>query len=265
MDKDWLELWRNLVTANSNVTSVELIKRYKAHTRKRSERPDPLLNEVSKNTTAESTVIDIGAGSGRWSIPLARIAASVTAVEPSEDMRQTLVENSASAGLNNIMVVPQSWEKTEIEPHDIVVCAHAMYSSPDLEFFVRKMESACRHACYLAIRLPPADGIIGELHYAVYGSRHDSPNAVIANNALYSMGIYANILIENEIYSWVNESLEEAFLRAKRHLHLESSDAYDILIKNTLSRRLVISDNRYFWPDGMRSALLWWNPASKIN
>jgi hypothetical protein len=110
------------------------------------------------------------------------------------------------------------------------------------------------------LRLPPHDGITGELSLSIYGERHDSPNAIIAYNALYSMGIYANVLVEDGIYHWINSTFEEAFARAKRHLRLESSAAHDELIRDTLIRRLTYKDNSYIWPDGMRSALLWWSP-----
>ena len=92
------------------------------------------------------------------------------------------------------------------------------------------MNSCARRACYLAMRLPPADGIIGRLSLAVYGRVHDSPNALIAYNALYDMSIYANVLVEAEFYPWVNNTFEEAFTRAKRHLHLEECAEHDELI-----------------------------------
>ena len=107
------------------------------------------------------------------------------------------------------------------------------------------------------------NGVIGELTNTIYGRVYDSANAIIAYNALYSLGIYANVLVENEVYPWTNSTLEEAFLRAKRHLHLETNSTYDMLIQDTLRKRLVLLNNSYIWPDGMRSALLWWNPSSK--
>ena len=110
------------------------------------------------------------------------------------------------------------------------------------------------------MRLPPHDGVIGELSRHIYGHSHDSPNAVIACNALYSMGIYVNVVVEEGIHRWTDSTLEEAFTRAKRHLRLESSIDHDELIRSTLARRLKYDNNRYIWPDGMRAALFWWNP-----
>ncbi len=261
-DTNWLELWRELVRTNDEPKPEKLLKRYAAHTQKKKERPDPLLDFVLKNLDSQDTAIDIGAGSGRWTIPLAKTIKTVTAIDPTNAMADILRENLKDSNITNVEIVPATWEEASVAPHDITVCAHAMYSSADLENFVRKMEQNTRKYCYLAIRLPPADGILGELTLKITGCRHDSPDALIAYNALYSMGIYANVMVETGIVNWVNETLDEAFIRAKRHLHLENSDAYDKLIHVTLEKRLKYVEGSYIWPDGMRSALLWWSPIT---
>ncbi len=262
---DWLDLWRELVTRNSRTgTKSRMVERYKTHARKRAERPDPLLEFILGETVAGETVIDIGPGNGRWTIPLAKKAGHVTAVEPTSAMADMLREKVDSAGLGNVEILPQTWEEAVPAIHDVVLCAHGMYGSPDLAAFVRKMESLARRRCYLAHRLPPADGIMAELSLAVRGCRHDSPDALVAYNALYTLGIYANVLIEEGMAHWVNETLEEAFQRARKHLRLAPSETVsDELISATLARRLKLADGVYTWPDGMRSALLWWNPQRK--
>lgn len=261
METDWLKLWRELILAGSPAPNSELVSRYKAHASRRNERPDQLLDFVLKRIDGETTVLDIGAGNGRWTIPLAKIAKTITAVEPSNAMLDILHKNIAAAKLNNIQITQSSWEDAIVKPHDITVCAHAMYSSPDLASFVRKIERYTTRTCYLAIRLPPSDGIIGELSLSIYGHHHDSPNAIIAYNALYSIGIYANVLVESDIYRWADNTFEEAFARAKRHLRLQSSITYNTLIRDTLAKRLSLLNNSYVWPNGMHSALLWWSPS----
>lgn len=260
---DWLELWRELVTATSQPASPKQSSEYQTHFRRKiRERPDPLLDFILQDIDSQSAALDVGAGSGRWTIPVARVAKGVTAVEPSRAMVSMLSENIAAAELNNIQILQASWEDAIVEPHEIVVCGHAIYFSPDFATFAHKIEKHATKRCYLAVRLPPHDGIIGELSLRIRGNRHDSPNAIIAYNALYSMGIYANVVVEDDIHHWIDPTPEEAFVRAKRHLRLESTNSYDELIRNTLGRRLAYVDKSYVWPDGMRSALLWWSPSA---
>ncbi len=264
MERNWLDLWRELVITTSHPRDSKLVSKYETHARRREERLDPLLDFILENINSETTIIDIGAGSGRWTIPLSKIARSVTAIEPSAAMVNMLQGNLVSARVSNVEIIQSSWEEAVVQPHDIIVCAHAMYASSDLEVFVRKVEQYARKRCYLAIRLPSADGIIGELSLSIYGHRHDSPNAIVAYNALYAMGIYANVLVESNNSQWTDTTLEQAFDRAKRHLHLGSSTTYDNLMRETLARRLSLLNNTYLWPDGMRSALLWWSPPAII-
>ncbi|OPY76133.1 MAG: 16S ribosomal RNA methyltransferase KsgA/Dim1 family protein [Syntrophorhabdus sp. PtaU1.Bin153] len=263
---NWLELWHSLVTRSSHPKAQKaerLIKRYTTHAQKRTERQDPLLDFILREIDITDTVVEIGSGTGRWTIPLAKTVKSVTAIEPTSGMADMLRENIRNAGLTNIDILSQTWQDASPQIYDNVICAHGMYGTPDLAMFVRKMERFSRKSCYMAMRMPPADGILGELSLEIYGCRHDSPDAVIAYNALYTMGIYSNVLVENDIVNWVNTTLEDAFHRAKKHLHLEASGAYDELIYSTLNRRLSFSDGVYSWPDGMRSALLWWYPRRK--
>jgi FkbM family methyltransferase len=256
---DWLALWRELTLANLHSPDSRPIKRYKTHAAQKRQRPDPLLDYVLQSIDRSMTVLDIGAGNGRWAVPLAKVAKTVTAIDPDAEMLEFLRDNLKTTG-TNIEIQRSTWEAAAVEVHDIAVCAHAMYSSPDLAFFVHKMEQHARKTCYLAVRLPPVDGIISELTRRIYDRPFDSANAVIAYNALYSLGIYANLLVEEEIYHWTNNTLEEAFERAKRHLHLEPGSAYDQMILDTLRKQLVPVEHGYLWPDGMRSALLWWHP-----
>lgn len=258
-ETDWLALWRELILAQPHTAQSELVNRYKTHAFLRRTRPDPLLDFILQSLDDTATVIDIGAGNGRWTVPVATKAKMVTAIEPDLEMVELLRDIIRTAP-GNIDIKQSSWEEAEVEPHDVVLCAHAMYSVPDLAAFVLKMEQLAKKVCYMAIRLPPADGVIGELMRVIYGYTYDSPNAIIAYNALYSMGICASIRVEEGIKHWVNDSLEEAFGRAKRHLRLQADSRYDGLISDTLRSRLTLSNDGYVWPDGMRSALLWWNP-----
>jgi hypothetical protein len=174
-------------------------------------------------------------------------------------MLSELCRRSIDATVTNIEMVHGAWETADVEIHDLAVCAHAMYSNPDFASFINKMASHTRKKCYLAIRLPAYDGVVGELSLQVYGQRHDSPNAIIAYNALYSLGICANLLVEDSVHHWVDDTLEAAFTRAKRHLRLQSVYCHDELIRSTLKRRLKRQGDLFIWPDGMRSVLLWWD------
>jgi SAM-dependent methyltransferase len=261
METDWIDLWNQVAAAALHTPERQKLNRGKKHFRRDSPvRPDPLLDFVLEKLTGEQSFLDIGAGNGRWTIPAAKIARNVTAIEPSRSMLEMLHENIAKAGLNNVRIIQGRWEETDIERHDIVSCTHAIYETKDFAAFIRKMEGHARERCYLVLRLPPYDGITGELFRKIHGHPYDSPNAHLAYNALYSMGIYPNILVEEDMHNWRDDTFDEAFSRAKRHLNVGVTDEYDDVIRETLTQRLTLHDGVYMWPDGMRAVLFWWHP-----
>ena len=68
-------------------------------------------------------------------------------------------------------------------------------------------------------------------------------------------------MMEPFLRCWTDDSLDDALNRARRHLRLGDSTAHDDVIWETLARRLTLRDGQYYWPDGMRSAMMWWKPS----
>ena len=59
---------------------------------------------------ADKDVLDVGAGSGMYTLRLAQEAAQVTAVDISDEMLRLLQEDAAAHGLANIRTVRSDWE-----------------------------------------------------------------------------------------------------------------------------------------------------------
>ena len=269
-EPDWQQSWREL-TERARRPEEDAPERRARHAarfdsavkRKSRERPDTLLDFVLSKLKPEYTVLDIGAGTGHFAVPFARIVRSVTAVEPSSDMADRLRNNASAEGLANIRLLGANWEEAEVDPHDVAFCSHAMYASPDFAAFVRKMEASARESCFLAMRMPAHDGLMRELSNRIYGSPYDSPNFWVGFHALYDLGIYPDVVMEPMVRGWADDSIDEALGRARRHLSL-ADGRHDDMIREALVRRLRLQDGRYHWPDGMRSALLWWRTSSRI-
>ncbi|MFA5028658.1 MAG: methyltransferase domain-containing protein [Candidatus Methylomirabilota bacterium] len=262
---DWERLWRALASRDlmGDVQGEqEMVERWRRMARRldagEGARPDPLLEFLLRRLDGSMTVLDIGAGIGRWTLPLARAVRQVTAVEPLSGMCEILRERAAAQEIGNLALVEAPWMEAAVPAHDAAIAAHATYTTPDLLGFVRKMEASARRLCALALRMPAHDGIIGELSLRLHGVWHDSPNFIVAYNLLLAAGYAPNVLIEpRSSRRWIDPTLDEALVRARRHLHLPD-DRHDPAIRETLSRRLEPVEGGFRWPDGMRSALVWW-------
>ena len=88
-----------------------------------------------------------------------------------------------------------------------------------------------------------------------------SVNFIVGYNALLQAGIMAHVIMEEKKRFWHNETLEKALSRVKRHLHLKT-DNYNGMIMETLKKHLVLRKGEYWWPDWMRSALIWWRSGT---
>ena len=72
-------------------------------TKERSERTDRQV--ISLRLDPDCTVLDVGAGTGRLSVPIAKIVKQVTAVDQSRGMLNYLEENMAEEGLSNLSLI----------------------------------------------------------------------------------------------------------------------------------------------------------------
>ncbi|MCL5958460.1 MAG: class I SAM-dependent methyltransferase [Chloroflexi bacterium] len=270
---NWAALWRELVEKSiarrqargrrEVDPSLAKARGFDVIAGERMAERDPAMELVASRLGHDMTVLDIGAGTGRWSLYLARRVRTVTALDPSQAMLDALRENLAAQGVNNVNVVAGAWPETEVEPHDVTLCSHAMYFYPDFPRFVQRMVEVTRCSCYLVMRLPPPDGVMGEIARRLWGHPHDSANFIVGYNILLDMGIYPNVQIEWPWKKhWTSATLDEALTNVKDRFGLIDADEHDTFLRQVLEDRLVYQDGQYVWPDGMRSALVYWNVAT---
>lgn len=269
---DWALLWRQIVQTHEAGRAqepeaqgdmwVKKARWFNENVKKRWDKPDSSRSFIIDYLQAhpESTVLDIGAGTGAWACKLAPYARKVTALEPSPSMIAVMEENIRERGIENVEIVPKAWPEAEVKDHDISLCSHAMYGCADIEAFFRRMDAVTRRCCILLMRVPTPDGLMAEIARHIWGQPHDSPNFHIGYNALLQMGIYPNVRMEDRGLwePWTNNSLDEAVQEVKRKLGVGDSSRYDIYLHDLLGRNLTQQDGKYVWPRGVRSALVYW-------
>lgn len=274
---NWSTLWRELVERRAAIRSRAhegpgedqrdawrgRARQFQARGRERWQRPDSSRTFILSRCDAQSTLLDIGAGTGAWASLLAPHLRHVTAVEPSPAMIEVLREHLQAAEIANVSVVQGTWPDVQVTPHDLSLCAHAMYMARDLPGFVRAMVAATRRTCFLLMRTPVLDSVMAQAAQRVWGQPHDSPNAIIAYNALLEMGIYANILMEDTPLwgSWRHASLEAALVDLKERLGLVGPSEHDGYLMKLLRAHLREEGGGWVWPPSVRSALVYWDVA----
>jgi len=95
--------------------------------------PGDLLPFILKELENQSTVLDIGSGTGFFSIPLAGAGHHVTAVEPSAEMINIMKKNLSDENLSLIKIFPAAWEHWKGAAHDAAICVHSLYPMHDIK------------------------------------------------------------------------------------------------------------------------------------
>lgn len=130
--------------------------------------PSPTTGIVQRLAGGGGSVLDIGAGTGRASIPLARLGHHVTAVEKSGAMAAALREESA--GLEGYRVIEDAWPLAyDPGSFDVVLAAHVVYDVSAIETFIQAMHAHARRGVVLELTESHPWTPLGSYYRALHG------------------------------------------------------------------------------------------------
>jgi len=155
---------------------------------------DIAVDQLRAGVLPTDVVADIGAGTGRHAVPMARHCREVVAVEPSPSMRARLQARVDEDGAR-VTVIAESWP-CEMPPVDLVYSSHVLYVVADPVAFLEHMTRSARRTCKLLLGLrAPADRL-APLWREVHGvARSPRPAALEALALLHQLGYAANLRI----------------------------------------------------------------------
>jgi hypothetical protein len=158
-----LQAWRHRVSANREQAErlregtpprdfyAAVASDFRADPRRSDE---PALDLLRALVQPGETWIDIGAGGGRYALPLALLAKTVVAVEPSDGMRNVLQQGMAEHGISNIQIVPARWPMEAAPTADVALIAHIGYDIEEIGPFLDAVEAAARRLCVAVLVTP---------------------------------------------------------------------------------------------------------------
>ncbi|HET7678282.1 MAG TPA: NTP transferase domain-containing protein [Candidatus Limnocylindrales bacterium] len=130
---------------------------------------EPLLDTLRALVRPDEVVLDVGAGAGRYALPLALHTRRVIAVEPSAGMLAELRQGMTDHGIDNVEVVQASWPMDHPPVADVALIAHVGYDIAAIGPFLDALEAAARRLCLaLLMERPPPSGA-DPLWAAVHG------------------------------------------------------------------------------------------------
>lgn len=221
-------------------------------------RASPIVQEVVRWAPAGGRVLDIGAGVGRFTVPLAESGFYVEAFEPSEAMRvhlrQALADNQVQ---DRVVVRPLPWPETVPEPADVALAAYVVQFADDPIAFVRAMERAATRRVVLALHVDPLFGYLSEVWKQF---RTDEPPPGMAGfSDLYPVLLAHGIVADVQVFTRTHGPRyqdPEAFCK----MLAERLEVQDETRMETLRRVVHRRFGAWMSPAHTRAAVISWSP-----
>ncbi|MGH9279475.1 MAG: class I SAM-dependent methyltransferase [Acidimicrobiales bacterium] len=227
---------------------------------------DPMLPRLRRAAGAASrraTVLDVGAGPGRFSLAIADRAERVVAVDPSSKMLAILRRRAREAGIANVKTVTGTWMDAAVEPADVVLCSHVLPLIADAVPFVTKLDAMARRRVLLYVGAFSADAVLDPF----WRYFHDTPRRpgatwVDAVRLLEDMGIRPDIEVvevrNRNRYATVADAVENY----RDQLALPKTAAVDRDLHRLIEPWLQRRDGQLSAPfRSQPAAILSWSPA----
>lgn len=211
-------------------------------------RSDEILDRLRELSSPETTWLDVGAGGGRYALPLALVNKAVIAVEPSAGMRGVLAEQAQQHGITNLEIRDYRWpEGADQVNADISLNAHVGYDIRDINGFISGLERASNESCIaLLMDRSPSGGFI-RLWEKVHGfKRQHLPAMSEFVHLLLARGATPAIeLFPRRFRAWEEHDLRES---ARRRLWLVEGSEKDQKLQRLIDEELAAGLDDYQQP-----------------
>jgi molybdenum cofactor cytidylyltransferase len=214
---------------------------------------DQVLDALLALARPDDTWLDIGAGAGRYALPLAVHVREVIALDPSPSMLAGLRELMSEFGIANVRPVEGRWPPDAalaalLGPTplaDVALMAHVGYDIEEIEPFVDAMERATRRLCVAVFMERQPSSVADRFWPPVHGEDRVSLPALGEFVALLrAEGRVPSVtMLEREPRRFESAVELEGFLR--RQLWVAEGSPKDARFREALAREIDDRDGRF--------------------
>ena len=227
-------------------------------------RDDATVDALRAIVEPDETVLDIGAGGGRYALPLALHAREVVAVEPSDGMVEVLEEGMREHGIENVRIVRERWPSASPPEADVALIAHVGYDVEEIGPFLDGMEAAARRRC-VAVLLDRAPAARADHFWpAIHGVERvalpglpEFLTLLLARGRLFEVSLRK---VPPAAYDEPDDILR--FLR--QQLWIEEGSVEEAKVREIVADRLTERDGRFSlnWTPGTVGIVSWAPPGA---
>ncbi|MDP9023057.1 MAG: class I SAM-dependent methyltransferase [Actinomycetota bacterium] len=206
---------------------------------------DPFLRRVRRRCGRRTTVVDVGAGTGRFALALAPVVGRVIAVDQSPRMLELLRGEADRRGLSNVETCHGRWEDVTGIVGDVVVCSYVLPVVTDVAAFIDKLDAAARRRVFVYLSGASADLVHDHLWRHFHGRpRAPAPTWLDAVGVLRELGIDPHVEVVEVPVRRRFTSVAEAVDDHHEHLLLNDTPTLRQELEQVLSIWLVRDGDR---------------------
>ena len=228
---------------------------------------EPLLDALLALARPEDVWLDIGAGAGRYALPLALHVREVLAVEPSDGMRGALAELMDEHGIGNVRVLAERWPPAAGSPGaglraDVALIAHLGYDIEAIGPFLDDMEAVATRRCVAVLMDRQPSSIVDPFWPPIHGEERVAlPALPEFIELLRARGRRPEVAMFERPPRGI-ESLEELHGFVRRQLWVTEGGHQDRRLWGLLEAAAIEEGGRWSLPSGPAGiGLVHWTPA----
>ncbi len=234
---------------------------------------DAVGRELETLARPGDTWLDVGAGGGRYTLPIARLTHGAIAVDASPSMLGILREGLDALGIDTVRVVETRWPPADwaTDPQvlvgfraDVGLMSHVGYDIEDVGPFLDALEACARRLC-VAVMGESAMTTVGRLYWERI---HGEPRVILPAlpdllTLLVARGRLPEVrLVDREPPGYAD--LDALHDRARRQLWLRPGSERDALLRRLLEADAVEQDGLWVLPeDQARIGIVTWLPGDR--
>jgi SAM-dependent methyltransferase len=211
---------------------------------------EPVLDVLQALARPEQRWLDIGAGAGRYALPLALRVREVVAVEPSAGMRRALRTGLEEHGITNVRVVPGAWPSAlddmgPLPVADVALIAHVGYDIEAIGPFLDAMERAAGERCVAVLTDQSPAAVADPLWPLVHGEGRVALPALPDLVALLHARGRATEVVRVDRLSRAFDSVDALTAFLRRQLFIEEGGAKDVHFRAVLPDLIARRDGAW--------------------
>ena len=218
-----------------------------------------VLDRVTRLVPEGASLLEVGAGTGAFCRLLAARARTVTALDYSPAMLAVLRRKiAADPALAHVRTLQARWEDADVEPHDVVLAANALYRAADLEVALRKLVGAARRrgiVVWSVGRQDAPQALVREHAHA--GRYRPGPDYVHALEGLFALDVFAHVeLVEvDDTQRYADDAAAAAGLLSWAPITADEQARVAALLPAVLER----DGAGWLWRRRGRVSIIWWD------